>query len=144
VLLTCYGKRYISTNTTAITIKETVTVNHDRYDVYDAWRSRKTFLCLCSTAIRNEVSGYALSLGSAVPKGLGTIDWDADIVREEPGEVLSWKSVYGAMVDNAGEVEFKEAPGNRGTELHASFLTFHLQEMSENSQLKCLIMLLNV
>jgi uncharacterized membrane protein len=41
------------------------------------------------------------------------------IVQDIEGEILSWKSAPGAMVDNAGEVVFKEAPGNRGTEVHA-------------------------
>ena len=105
---------------TAITIKETVTVNRDRYDVYDAWRSLENLpLFMQHLQSVKEVTNTRSHWAAQVPKGLGTIEWDADIVREEPGEVLSWKSVPGAMVDNAGEVEFKEAPGNRGTELHA-------------------------
>ncbi len=105
---------------TAISIKETVTINRDRYDVYDAWRSLENLpLFMQHLQSVKEITSTRSHWVAQVPKGLGTIEWDADIVREEPGEVLSWKSIPGAMVDNAGEVVFKEAPGNRGTELHA-------------------------
>lgn len=105
---------------TAISIKETVTINRDRYDVYDAWRSLENLpLFMQHLQSVKEITNTRSHWAAQVPKGLGTIEWDADIVREEEGEVLSWKSVPGAMVDNAGEVVFKEAPGNRGTELHA-------------------------
>lgn len=105
---------------TAISIKETVTINRDRYDVYDAWRSLENLpLFMQHLQSVKEITNTRSHWAAQVPKGLGTIEWDADIVRDEEGEVLSWKSVPGAMVDNAGEVVFKEAPGNRGTELHA-------------------------
>jgi uncharacterized membrane protein len=105
---------------TAISIKESLTINRDRYDVYDAWRSLENLpLFMQHLKSVKELTATRSHWVAQVPKGLGTIEWDADIVREEEGEVLSWKSVRGAMVDNAGEVVFKEAPGNRGTELHA-------------------------
>lgn len=113
--------RDTSTQTpTAISIKETVTINRDRYDVYDAWRGLENLpLFMQHLQSVKEVTNTRSHWVAQVPKGLGTIEWDANIVREEPGEVLSWKSIPGAMVDNAGEVVFKDAPGNRGTELHA-------------------------
>src|SRR4028119_1301587 len=87
---------------TAIIIKETITIDHDRYDVYNAWRSVEN-LALFMQHLQSvkEVSTTRSHWVAQVPKGLGTIEWDADIVREEPGEILSWKSVPGAMVDNA-------------------------------------------
>jgi uncharacterized membrane protein len=43
-----------------------------------------------------------------------TIEWDSEIVADEPGERISWRSIGGDS-DNAGEVIFKEVPGGRGT-----------------------------
>ena len=103
-----------------LTIKETLTVNKDKYDVYDAWRSLENLpLFMQHLQSVKEISSTRSHWVAQVPKGLGTIEWEADIVRDVEGEVLSWKSVPGAMVDNAGEVVFKDAPGNRGTEVHA-------------------------
>lgn len=49
--------------------------------------------------------------------GGGTVEWDAEITEDVPGERLSWRSLPGADVDNAGTVRFGPAPGDRGTEV---------------------------
>jgi len=43
-----------------------------------------------------------------------TIEWDSEILADEPGKRIAWKSIGGDS-DNAGEVIFEEAPGGRGT-----------------------------
>jgi len=48
------------------------------------------------------------------PVGLN-VEWDAQIMEDKPNELISWRSLDGSDVDNAGEVRFKAAPGNRGT-----------------------------
>lgn len=47
-----------------------------------------------------------------VPKGLGHLDWEAEIVEEKKDELIAWRSVEGADVDNAGRVEFADVPGD--------------------------------
>jgi len=44
----------------------------------------------------------------------GKIEWDAEILAEEPGRRIAWRSVGGDS-QNAGEVVFARAPGGRGT-----------------------------
>lgn len=43
-----------------------------------------------------------------------TIEWDSEILNDEPGRRIAWRSTGGDS-DNAGEVTFEEAPGGRGT-----------------------------
>jgi len=43
-----------------------------------------------------------------------TIEWDSEILADEPGKRIAWHSVGGDS-DNAGEVIFEPAPGERGT-----------------------------
>jgi uncharacterized membrane protein len=43
-----------------------------------------------------------------------TIEWDSEILNEEPGKRIAWRSIGGDS-DNAGEVIFEAAPGGRGT-----------------------------
>ena len=45
------------------------------------------------------------------------LTWDADIVADEPGHLIAWRSVEGADVDNAGSIRFTPAPADRGTEI---------------------------
>lgn len=44
-----------------------------------------------------------------------SVEWEAEIVDERPGELISWRSLPGADVENAGSVRFERAPGGRGT-----------------------------
>jgi uncharacterized membrane protein len=46
-----------------------------------------------------------------------TVEWDAEIINDVPGEVIAWRSLPGASVPNAGAVTFREAPAGRGTEI---------------------------
>jgi uncharacterized membrane protein len=50
------------------------------------------------------------------PAGL-RVEWDAEIVREEPGRELAWQSLPGSTVSNRGVVTFRPGSGGHGTEL---------------------------
>jgi uncharacterized membrane protein len=43
-----------------------------------------------------------------------TIEWDSEILADEPGKRIAWRSIGGDS-ENAGEVIFETAPGGRGT-----------------------------
>ncbi len=43
------------------------------------------------------------------------LEWDSEIIEERDNEMLSWRSVPGADVDNAGSVWFTPIPGGQGT-----------------------------
>ena len=45
------------------------------------------------------------------------IEWDAEIVEERENALLSWRSMPGADIENAGTVRFREMPNGRGTEV---------------------------
>ncbi|WP_431266874.1 SRPBCC family protein [Dankookia sp. P2] len=49
-----------------------------------------------------------------------TVEWDAIITEDRPNERIAWRSVPEAGIRNVGWIEFRPAPGNRGTEVHAS------------------------
>src|SRR5260370_23339654 len=43
-----------------------------------------------------------------------TVEWDSEILKDEPGKRIAWRSIGGES-DNAGEVIFENSPGERGT-----------------------------
>ena len=49
-----------------------------------------------------------------------TVEWDATVTADEPGRLIGWESGPGADVKNHGRVEFRDAPADRGTEIHAA------------------------
>ena len=46
-----------------------------------------------------------------------TFSWQGEIVDESEGKYLVWRSMPGSPIENSGSVEFRLAPGNRGTEV---------------------------
>lgn len=51
---------------------------------------------------------------NAGKKKTDTIEWDSEILADEPGRRIAWRSIGGES-QNAGEVIFETAPGGRGT-----------------------------
>src|SRR5690606_15644129 len=51
------------------------------------------------------------------------ISWEAEIVEDHQNEFISWRSLPGSTVDNAGQVRFREIPG--GTEIKVQ-MTYRL------------------
>jgi len=49
-----------------------------------------------------------------------SVEWDAETTELVPNQRISWRSVEGSDVDNAGTVEFMPAPGGRGTEVRVT------------------------
>jgi uncharacterized membrane protein len=54
------------------------------------------------------------------PAGM-SVEWDATIIADVPGEVITWRSLEGSDVDHAGAVRFERAPGGRGTIVKVNF-----------------------
>jgi uncharacterized membrane protein len=48
----------------------------------------------------------------------GSVEWDAEITRDEPNRAIAWRSLPGSQVDMIGEIRFQPALGDRGTEVH--------------------------
>jgi uncharacterized membrane protein len=46
-----------------------------------------------------------------------TVQWDAEIINEIPGEVIGWRTLAGADVISAGSVRFAPLAVGRGTEV---------------------------
>jgi len=112
--------------TGSIEIARSLTINKPRAEVYAYWRQLENLPRFMFHL--KEVKQYdpkhshwvAQVADGKLAKALGTVEWDAQIVEEVENERLVWKSVEGASVDNAGEVRFIDAPGNQGTEVHAT------------------------
>jgi len=51
-----------------------------------------------------------------------TLQWEAEIITDKPGEVIAWQSLPGSQVDTAGSVHFKDSSTGAGTELVVSIM----------------------
>lgn len=98
-----------------ITEERSITVNRSPEEVYRFWR-RLENLPLFMKYIRS-LSVIDDERSHWVAEGPGALEWDAEIVADEPGERISWRSLPGGDVHTEGTVMFEPAPGNRGTEV---------------------------
>lgn len=50
----------------------------------------------------------------------GQVEWDAEIINDEPNALIAWRSLPGADVHNTGSVRFVPAPMDFGTEVRVT------------------------
>ena len=112
------------TKTTSVNVRTTFVVNRPRSEVYAAWRNLGTLPRFMKHLVNvTETSNTRSHWEARIPENSPvTISWDAEIVKDEPGSLLSWRSLPGSTVDNAGKVEFRDALGHQGTEIRVTII----------------------
>jgi len=100
-----------------IKVERTVSITKPADELYDFWRNFENLPRFMEHL--NSVSVQDSNKSHWVAKApLGTsVEWDAEIINEVPGELIAWKSLEGAQIPNAGSVRFKTLPAGRGTEV---------------------------
>lgn len=100
-----------------IHVEVAYTIQKPRAELYAYWRNFENlprFMDhLESVTVTDEKRSHWVA---KAPAGR-TVAWDAEIINEKVDELIAWKSLGGADVDNAGSVRFVDAPGDRGTEV---------------------------
>ena len=93
-----------------------LTINRRPEDVYAFWR-RFENLPLFMTHLERVTQNGDLSTWSARGPLGSTVEWTARITDDTPNRRIAWASLPGSPVSTEGVVLFREAPGQRGTEL---------------------------
>lgn len=98
-------------------ISRSVTIDRPIEDLYAFWRDPTNFPQVMGYVesvqiIDGERAHWTLKL----PVG-GTLEFDSETYTNVPNEVISWRSLPGSELTNAGSVRFRKAPGQRGTEV---------------------------
>jgi uncharacterized membrane protein len=101
-------------------------INRPREEVYRFWRNfgnLPRFMQHLESVRILDAEGRAGHSHWTARAPLGrTVEWDAEIVEERENELLAWRSLPGSDIENQGRVEFKDAPGRRGTEIFISLV----------------------
>src|SRR5690606_22686432 len=114
------GKK--DTHNPAINIKSYLTINRPRDEVYRYWRRLRNLPTFMKHLERVEERTDTHSHWAAKLPGMtGAIEWDAEIVEDQPGYFIGWRALPGSIIENAGKVEFSDAPDGASTEIQAVF-----------------------
>ena len=111
-----------------IRVHSSITVNKPRFEVYSFWRALENLPSFMQHLEKVRETGKFVSHWEARTSLGQTVAWDAEMITDDPGQLIAWRSLPGADVDNAGSVRFADVSGhgasgnggsgNRGTEVH--------------------------
>jgi uncharacterized membrane protein len=117
---TLLKRNTVEKKASAIEANVTFTINKPREEVYAFWRNFENLPRFMHHLKDVEVLDEKTSSWTAkLAGGLGTVSWQAVLEEEAVNSFLSWSSLSGSSIDNAGEVRFIDARGNEGTEVQA-------------------------
>lgn len=93
----------------SVNIRRTLTIYKPRQEVYSFWRQLGNLPLFMQHLERvTELDSRHSRWVAKGPGGIGNIEWEAEIVKEEPGKLLGWRSVAGSMIATAGRINFKD------------------------------------
>jgi uncharacterized membrane protein len=101
-------------------VDEAVTINRPASELYDFWHGFTELprfmnhLVSVTCSVDRRYSHWV----AKAPAGW-TVEWDAEVINDVPGERIGWRTLGKGDVVSAGSVTFKEVPG-RGTEVHVT------------------------
>ncbi|WP_019586879.1 SRPBCC family protein [Deinococcus apachensis] len=105
-----------------IAVQRGVTIGKSADELYTFWRNFENlprFMDHLESVKVQDGDGKRSHWVAKAPVGT-SVEWDAEITEDEPGRLIAWRSLEGSTVPNEGRVEFRPAPGDRGTEIHVS------------------------
>lgn len=105
-----------------VIIRRSITINKPRAEVFARWRDFENLPQILQHLSEIKVTDEGRKRYHWVmklPKGLGHLEWDAEITEEKQNELLVFRTYNGSDVSQSGQVEFLEVPDGRGTEMRA-------------------------
>lgn len=92
-------------------IRRQITVHRSPEDLYAFWRRLENLARIAPGD--TEVTQTAPGRSHWVAHGPGhrEFTWDTEIVQDDPGRVIAWRSLPGGDVCNTGEVRFEPVSG---------------------------------
>lgn len=112
------GLSRVSVQTTAegtLRVRRRTTVNRPLDALYRFWRDFTNAPRFMERVEAVQVNGERRTHWRAKgPAGL-TVEWDAEVTDERPGEMIAWRSTEDTPFRHSGVVRFEPAPAGRGT-----------------------------
>jgi uncharacterized membrane protein len=101
----------------AVHVTESLTIRRPRHEVYGFWHNFENLPRFMAHLESVQVLDNRRSRWKAKAPAGATVEWEAETIEDRPNELIAWRSLPDASIPNSGSVRFKDAPGNRGTEV---------------------------
>lgn len=100
--------------------EKSLTIQRSADELYRRWRRFEDLPRIMESIERIEPLDEKRSHWVARGPAGARLEWDAEIVNDEPDKLIAWRSLPGGDVDTAGSVRFEPAAGDRGTVVRVS------------------------
>lgn len=97
----------------AITVEKSINVNAPVDVLWSLWSNFENFPQFMSNVLEVRSINDSLSRWKVAGPAGTPVEWDAEVTKVIPNEMIAWKSIEGSMVPNAGYVLFE--PNDDGT-----------------------------
>jgi uncharacterized membrane protein len=103
----------------AVNIRGEFMIDKPAKDVYNFWRNLNNIPASINHMLDVEMVDENISKwkSNAFGKFL-PINWEAEIVKDEPNRLIGWRAVRGSMLPHVGRVDFEETPDGQSTKLN--------------------------
>jgi len=101
-------------------MEQSVTINRSPDEIYSFWRQLENLPRFMRHIKSVTQTGDGISHWVVQTSAGKEFEWDARLIEDKPGQMISWQSLDGADVDNAGSVWFTPAGGAFATEVKVS------------------------
>jgi uncharacterized membrane protein len=101
-----------------VNVELAATINCPADELYAFWRDFENLPRFMDHLVAVRNIDQRRSHWIAKAPGRRTVEWDAEIINEIPGELIGWRTLHGADVVSAGSVTFKDGNTGRSTEIH--------------------------
>lgn len=98
-----------------IRVEKAITIQKSATELYDFWRNFENLPRFMKHLEAVTVMDDKHSTWRAKAPLGQHVSWNAELIVDEPGTRLAWRSVEPMDIPNAGTVRFKELPSDRGT-----------------------------
>lgn len=99
-------------------VVKAITINKPVEQVYGFWQQLENLPRFMRYVDSVEQLSDGRSQWRAQGPGGVTVEWEADTIAQRENELIAWRSLPGSRVHTSGTVQFRPAPGARGTEVH--------------------------
>ena len=105
-----------------IAVMQTVTLNCTPAELYRFWKNFENLpLFLSHLESVSRVSDSVSHWVAKAPAG-ASVEWNVEIVDDQPGRRIGWRTLPGSQVTHEGMVSFEPATVGRGSVLHIEML----------------------
>jgi uncharacterized membrane protein len=107
-------------------VTQSFLINKSAEELYAYWRNFENLPKIMThlESVRDLGNGRSHWIATAPSIVGGKVEWDAEIIADEPNARIAWRAPPGGDVEHRGSIMFTKAPGDRGTKVRV-VLEYH-------------------